>query len=228
MRGRRHGICFDCRTGLVLLRPWQRLCLICFNPKNLDKEMAMENLVEILTSNYPKTVALANGTRITLRPLLKEDESALVEYFRVMPMEDRLCLKEDVTDPKVIENWIYTLDYDNLLPLIALDNGRIVGDATLHFSAIGWTQHQGELRLTTDSQYRVKGLGTLMIENLIDIATRLGLKQLSAEIPPVLDKAFYLFEKLGFKEVAVLKDFVRDKEGADSDLVLMLKTLQAA
>jgi len=188
----------------------------------------MENLVEILTNNYPKTVALENGPRITLRPLLKEDESALVEYFRDMPMEDRLCLKEDVTDPKVIENWIYTLDYDNLLPLIALDNGRIVGDATLHFSAIGWTKHQGEVRLTTDLQYRVKGLGTLMIENLIDIATRLGLKQLSAEIPPVLDKAFYLFEKMGFKEVAVLKDFVRDKEGTDSDLVLMLKTLQEA
>ena len=44
----------------------------------------------------------------------------------------------------------------------------------------------------------------------------------------MLDKAFYLFEKLGFKEVAVLKDFVRDKEGTESDLVLMLKTLQEA
>lgn len=188
----------------------------------------METLVEILTNSYPKTVFLEDGSQITLRPLLKEDESALLEYFRDMPIEDRLCLKEDVTDPKVIENWIYTLDYDNLLPLIALDKGRIVGDATLHFSAIGWTQHQGEIRLTTDSQYRVKGLGTLLIENLIDIATRLGLKQLSAEMPPVLDKAFHLFEKLEFKEVAVLKDFVRDKEGTESDLVLMLKTLPEA
>ncbi len=188
----------------------------------------MGNLVEILTNNYPKTVVLENGHQVILRPLLKKDESALVEYFRDMPLEDRLCLKEDVTDPKVIENWIYTLDYDNLLPLIALDNGRIVGDATLHFSAIGWTRHQGEIRLTTDLQYRVKGLGTLMIENLIDIGTRLGLKQLSAEVPPVLDKAFSLLEKVGFKEVAVLKDFVRDKEGQDSDLVLMLKTLQEA
>jgi L-amino acid N-acyltransferase YncA len=187
--------------------------------------MAMRNLVEILINNYPKTVALENGPRITLRPLLKEDERALVEYFRVMPVEDRLCLKEDVTDPKVIENWIYTLDYDNVLPLIALDDGRIAGDATLHFNPFGWTRHQGEIRLTTDSHYRVKGLGTLLIQDLIDIAMHLGLKQLSAEIPPVLDKAFYLFEKLGFKEVAVLKDFVKDKEGTDSDLVLMLKTL---
>ena len=73
----------------------------------------------------------------------------------------------------------------------------------------------------------LRGLGVSCVRAAA-IATRLGLKQLSAKIPPVLDKAFYLFEKLGFKEVAVLKDFVRDKEGKDSNLVLMLKTLQEA
>jgi len=185
----------------------------------------MENLSALLIKNYPKTATLEDGTQISLRPLIKGDEKALLEYFQALPPEDRLCLKEDVTDPKVIENWVYELDYDNVLPLIATHNGRVVGDATLHFSAIGWTKHLGELRLTTDPQYRVKGLGTLLVQNLIDIATHLGLEQLSVEIPPVLDKAFYLFEKMGFKEVANLKGFVRDLEGTESDLVLMTKSL---
>jgi L-amino acid N-acyltransferase YncA len=185
----------------------------------------MKTLSEILIKTYPKTVTLEDGTAITLRPLLKEDEAALVKYFQALPAEDRLCLKEDVTDPEVIKNWIYQLDYDNVLPLIAWHNGHIVGDATLHFSPIGWTKHQGELRLTTSTQYRVKGLGTILVQNLIDIATRLGLEQLSAEIPPVLDKAFYLFEKIGFKEVAHLEGFVRDLEGKESDLVLMIMYL---
>ncbi len=186
----------------------------------------MENLVEVLINNYPKKLALENGNLVTLRPLLKSDEEALVEYFRDMPLEDRLCLKEDVTNPKVIENWIYELDYDHVLPLIALDNGHIVGDATLHFSPIGWTRHQGELRLTTDAGYRVKGLGTLLVRNLIDIATQLELEQLSVEIAPVLDKAFYLMEKMGFKEVATLKGFIKDIEGNESDLVLLIKHLR--
>jgi L-amino acid N-acyltransferase YncA len=185
----------------------------------------MEILAGIITKTYPKTVTLEDGTQIILRPLLKDDEPALLEYFLNLPPEDRLCLKEDVTDPKVIENWIYELDYDNVLPLIATHNGRIVGDATLHFSPIGWTKHQGELRLTTDPRYRVKGLGTLLVQNLIDIATHLGLEQLSVEIPPMLDKAFYLFEKMGFKEVANLQGFVRDMEGNESDLVLMTRSL---
>ncbi len=185
----------------------------------------MDTLSEILIKSYPQSTPLDDGTPLTIRPLLKADEATLAEYFRTLPPEDRLCLKDDVTDPKVIENWIYELNYDNLLPLIALHNGDIVGDATLHFSPIGWTRHLAEVRLTTSTQYRVRGLGTILMQNLIDIATRLGLEQLSAEIPPVLDKAFYLFEKIGFKEVAHLEGFVKDLEGTESDLVLMIKDL---
>jgi L-amino acid N-acyltransferase YncA len=192
-----------------------------------DREIIIDTLSDILTKSYPRRISLDDGTVVILRPLLKADEAALAEYFRRLPPEDRLCLKDDVTDPKVIENWIYELDYDNLLPLIALHNGDIVGDATLHFSPIGWTRHLGEVRLTTSPQYRVRGLGTILIQNLVDIATRLGLEQLSAEIPPVLDKAFYLFEKMGFKDVAHLAGFVKDLQGTESDLVLMVKDLNA-
>ncbi|MBM4286609.1 MAG: GNAT family N-acetyltransferase [Deltaproteobacteria bacterium] len=186
----------------------------------------MDKLSEILINTYPKNISLDDGTPVTLRPLLKSDEAGLVEYFKNLPPEDRLCLKEDVTNPKVIENWIYDLNYDTILPLVALHNGQIVGDATLHFNPIGWTRHQAELRLTTSTQFRVRGLGTTLLHNLIDIATRLGLEQIHIEIPPRLDKAFYLFEKMGFKEVANLQGFVRDLEGAESDLVLMVKYLQ--
>jgi L-amino acid N-acyltransferase YncA len=186
----------------------------------------MDKLSEILVTTYPQNTSLDDGTPITLRPLLKGDEAGLLEYFGSLPPEDRLCLKEDVTDPKVIENWIYELNYDSVLPLLALHDSHIVGDATVHFNPIGWTRHQAELRLTTSTQYRVRGLGTLLLQNLIDIATRLGLEQISIEIPPRLDKAFYLFEKMGFKEVANLKGFVKDLEGGESDLVLMVKYLQ--
>jgi len=185
----------------------------------------MDALTEIIIRTFPQNITLDDGTSLTLRPMLKTDEAALLEYFGSIPPEDRLCLKEDVTDPKVIENWIYELDYDAVIPLIALHNSHIVGDATLHFNPIGWTMHQGEVRLTTATRYRVRGLGTILVQNLIDLATRLGLEQISIEMPPVLDKAFYLFEKLGFKEVANLKGFVKDLEGTESDLVLMVKYL---
>jgi acetyltransferase len=185
----------------------------------------MEKLSELIISKYPRAITLGDGTQVILRPLMKDDEQALFTYFQHLPPEDRLCLKEDVTDPEVIKSWILDLNYDDILPIIATDNGRVIGDATLHFSPIGWNRHEGEIRLTTDPRYRVKGLGTQLIEELIDLGRELGLEQISAEIPPMLDKAFYLFEKVGFREVAVLKGFVRDLKGDESDLVLMIKFL---
>jgi L-amino acid N-acyltransferase YncA len=186
----------------------------------------MDQFSEVIIKNYPQAVTLEDGTRVILRPLLKEDEPKLVEYFQSLTPQDRLCLQHDFADPKVVEDWIYELDYGEVFPLVALDDGRIVGHATLIFSPIGWTRHQGEVHLTTAPQLRAKGLGTLLLQNLIDLAQLIGLEQLTGEIPPMLDKAFILFGKLGFQEVEVLKGFAMDQEGRESDIVLMLKPLQ--
>jgi hypothetical protein len=77
----------------------------------------MDTLSEILIKSYPQSISLDDGTPVILRPLLKADEAALVEYF-APAARGPPCLKDDVTDPKVIENWIYELNYDNLLPLL--------------------------------------------------------------------------------------------------------------
>jgi L-amino acid N-acyltransferase YncA len=190
------------------------------------KETAMDNLVEMLINKYPRKVVLEDNSQVTFRPLRKDDERALSEFFSNLPLKDRACLKEDVTDPKVIENWIYNLDYDNVLPIVATQNGKIIGDATLHFNPIGWTKHQAEIRLTTDITYRGKGLGTTLARDIIDIAKKLGIELLSIEMAPQLQEAFSLFEKLGFTQAAVLKGFIRDIDGNESDLVLMIKRLK--
>ena len=174
---------------------------------------------------YPKSENLKDGSQLFIRPLRKEDEKALHEYFLRLPVEDRMCLRDDVTDPKVIENWIYKLDYDVVLPLVALDDDRIVANGTLQFDPIGWTKHQGEIRITSDPEYREKGLATILIEHLIQLAADFGLKQLTAEMAPAFDEAYFLFEKLGFREAAVFKGFIKDFQGGYQDLVLMVKNI---
>lgn len=186
----------------------------------------MDKLVEILISKYPKKVVLDDSSEVTFRPLRKDDEKALSDFFKDLPLRDRACLKEDVADPKVIENWIYSLDYDNVLPVVAMSDGKIVGDVTLHFNPIGWTKHQGEIRLTTDTHYRGKGLGTMLAQDVIDIAKQLGLELLSIEMAPELYEAFSLFEKLGFTRAAVLKGFIIDLDGNETDLILMIRHLK--
>jgi RimJ/RimL family protein N-acetyltransferase len=176
----------------------------------------------MILHEYPKVTSLKDGTQLTIRPLRKEDQQALYQYFLRLPAGDRMYLKDDVTDPKVIENWIYGLDYDVVLPILALDQVRIVANATLHFSHIGWSKHQGEIRITSDPDYRKRGLATRLIQELIEIAAYFGLEQLTAEIGPDLEQNRSIFKKLGFNQVAALDGFIMDASGNYEDLVLMI------
>jgi L-amino acid N-acyltransferase YncA len=175
--------------------------------------------------SYPKHVRLKDGTELLMRPLRKEDEKLLHNYFLSLPPKEVARLKHDVTDPYIISKWIYDLDYDVVFPLVAMDNDRIVANGTLKFNMVGWRKHQGEIRATVDPEYREKGLSTALIKNMIDIAKSMGLEQLTAELAPTLDEAYFLFEKMGFKEAAVLKNFIKDQEGTYEDLVVMILDL---
>ena len=176
--------------------------------------------------DYPINLRLEDGTELPIRPLRKEDEKALHEYFLRLPSNEVARLKDDVTDPKVIENWIYDLDYDHILTLVAFDGDRIVANISLIYNPIGWTNHQAEIRASVDPDYREKGLATAVIEHMLEIAKCMGLEQVTAEVAPTLDEAYFLCEKMGFKEAAILKNFIRDQEGGYEDLVIMVKELQ--
>jgi len=47
----------------------------------------------------------------------------------------------------VVQHWADTLDYGLVLPILALDGGRVVGDATLHRQRMGWKQRVGVVRI---------------------------------------------------------------------------------
>ncbi len=176
-------------------------------------------------NDFPKTVKLKDGTQLVIRPLLKEDEKKLCEYFLSLPAKEVSRLKDDITNPKVVEKMIYDLDYDVAFPLIAFDEDLIVGSATIKFNPIGWTKHQAEIRGTVHPDYREKGLSTCIIDMIVEISKSMGIDQLTAEVSPALDEAYFLCEKVGFKEAAVLKNFIKDQEGNYEDLVIMIKEL---
>ena len=51
-----------------------------------------------MLKEYPKEVTLRDGSKITLRPVVKEDEEALYRFFMGLSKEDRLYLRDDVIE----------------------------------------------------------------------------------------------------------------------------------
>jgi RimJ/RimL family protein N-acetyltransferase len=170
---------------------------------------------------FPKKITLRDRTVVTLRPMVREDEAALLVFFRGLLPEDRQFLKDDVTRPEIIAAWARELNYDRVLPILAEFEGRIIGDATLHRQAYGWMRHVGEIRVVTDAYFRRRGLASAMAREIFYLALQAGLDKMVAEMVADQIAAIKVFEKLGFQQEARLANHIVDLQGRKHDLVIM-------
>lgn len=176
---------------------------------------------------YPVEVTLEDDTPVTVRPLRREDKVALAQFFLRVPEEDRFYLKENVTAPEVIQQWTDHIDYERVVPLVALAKGRIIADATLHRSRAPARRHVGEIRIVVDPEFRTKGLGSRLIRELIGLARAAGLDRVYMELVDRREvAAIQTALKLGFQEVALLRGRVRDIYGSLQDLSVMELSLR--
>jgi L-amino acid N-acyltransferase YncA len=175
---------------------------------------------------YPKQVTLLDGTVARVRPMGKRDERRVLQFFLRIPEEERFFLKEDVGSPKVIAEWFERLDHDRALPMLALVGNRVIADAALIRSRTGSRRHVGEVRLHVDPEFRQRGLGTVLIRELCDIANDAGLERVTVEVVEgVGNTMLEMVERLGFVRAATLREHVKDREGKRHDLATMVLTL---
>jgi RimJ/RimL family protein N-acetyltransferase len=176
---------------------------------------------------YSKEGVLKDGSRVKLRPLVQEDRAKLLQFFQGLDETELSFLRNDVRDPAVIDHWVSHINYQRVFPLVAEVDGRIVGDATLHMRKVGWKRHLGNVRVVVAKDFQGRGLGTLLINEIVELAGEFGLEKLVAEIHLQALGAFTAFKKAGFSVKAVFEDLVKDPAGKSSDLVVMVCDIQA-
>ncbi len=182
-----------------------------------------------MNKNSSKAYTLKDGSKITIRPMLKSDGNKLYDFFIHIPEEDREFLRHDVSDKKLIDKWCKELDYDKVLPLLALDkDDKIIGDASLHSESYGWTRHVGEIRIVVSRLYRGKGLGFALSREIFLVALEKKLSKLIAEMAAEQKGAINVFEKLGFVKEAQLKNHIINHKGFTHDLVIMTNDVKEA
>jgi L-amino acid N-acyltransferase YncA len=187
------------------------------------------NLTEgtIRLDSYPKLLTLEDGTSVTIRPLERPDEPALLGFFQSVPEEERYWLREDVSDPEIIHRWLLDLNYDRVLPLVAERDGAIIADGTLHRRGFGARHLLGEVRLVVAPAYRSRGLGYAILTELMDIAQESGLDRIEAEIVAgAQSAAFEAIEQMGFEQAARLQGHLIGLDGERHDLALFVIDLQ--
>jgi RimJ/RimL family protein N-acetyltransferase len=190
-----------------------------------DSTTALANVEAGMLEEYPKEAILKDGTRVTLRPLERGDAEQLVAFFQRIPEDDRWYLRHDVSNPTTVRQWALGVDYERVIPIVAIHEGQIIGDGTLHRRHYGSTRHVGEVRIVIDPDYRTKRLGTWMLLDIVQLATGLGLEKLVAEVASNETAALKAIRRLDFVREAVIPEFHKDRAGNECELVVMVKNL---
>jgi RimJ/RimL family protein N-acetyltransferase len=153
------------------------------------------------------------------------DRERMTAFVGTLDEHDLLFLGRDLRHPRVIEAWLDAIGDGWIDSLIAEDMGAdgqpVVGTAALVRDPLGWSAHVGEVRLLVGADRRGAGVGRDLLEAVFAIAHTRGLAKLSARMTPDQTGSVALFESLGFRAEALLRDQVRGRDGRSHDLAIL-------
>ena len=178
-----------------------------------------------MIETYRNLVTLTGGVKVLLRPMTQMDEQALIDLYAPISNEDLRYLRHNLRDPVLVQSWCQNLDYKQVLPLVAMVQDRIVGQTSLHFRS-GPQRHIGEIRIFLAKDFRRRGLGTKMLNTLIELACKQNLHTLIAEVVTDQSKVIKAFQNLNFQLCCTLEDYFMLPDGDTRDVAILMLPLR--
>jgi GNAT superfamily N-acetyltransferase len=117
--------------------------------------------------------------------------------------------------------WIHEIERGDITGLLAVKDGGVVGCGTLVRDSHSWSPHVGEIRMVVVPDVRGQGVGRALSQETFALALGAGLEKFSVQMTVDQRGGVALFESLGFKAEALLRDHVRDVDGNKHDIVVL-------
>jgi L-amino acid N-acyltransferase YncA len=173
-----------------------------------------------------KKLQLRDDTEVLIRDLREDDLDRSLAFFRDLPPEDRIYLRNDVTRREVVQERIGTMPTGRIERLVAVVDDQIVADGSLETEGHSWKNHVAELRLIVARRFQRKALGMLLARELYLLAASKRVEEIVARVMQPQTGALKIVKRLGFREEVVLRDYVKDTDGHKHDLIIMRCELQ--
>jgi RimJ/RimL family protein N-acetyltransferase len=171
--------------------------------------------------SYPRHVKTEAGD-VEFRLMSRADEAAVLAFAQKLPTHDLLFLPRNISQPKVLSAWVIEIERGAIISLLAIKGGNVVGCGTLVRDPHSWSPHVGEIRMVVSKDVRGQGVGRALSQETFALALGAeGLEKLVVQMTVDQQAAIALFESLGFKAEALLRDQVRDIDGQTHDIVVL-------
>jgi len=170
--------------------------------------------------SYPLHVATDAG-HVEFRMMGPDDEALVLEFAQKLPVHDLLFLPRNISEPKVLAAWIKEIERGSIISLLAVKSGSVVGCGTIVRDPHSWSPHVGEIRNVVSPDVRGQGVGRALSQETFALALNVGLEKLIVQMTVDQTGAIAIFEGLGFKAEALLRDHVKDAAGKNHDIVVL-------
>jgi L-amino acid N-acyltransferase YncA len=174
-----------------------------------------------ILQSYPRETKVGEDRTVILRLMEKSDRDRMVAFARSLPPDDLLFLRKDITNPEVVNEWVRDIERGRTVTVLAEKDDELLAYGSLLLHETFWGRHMGEIRVLVRFDYRGLGLGLQLASDVFAIAKDAGIEQMIARMTTEQKRTRARLERLGFKEEAILRGFVRDREGKRRDLVVM-------
>ena len=153
------------------------------------------------------------GKNLIYREAVKADAAALLEHIKTVGAEtDNLSFSGETFSISV-EREAKFIDrfYNNRkdIMLIALDGEKVVGNAIVERNRVERYNHRAEISITVLKDYWGHGIGSRLMEMMIDFSRKTGIEILYLEVRSDNTRAVSLYEKFGFVKIGTYPSFFK-------------------
>lgn len=163
---------------------------------------------------------------IILREAVPDDAKDILSMMEQVNSETEFLALDEaelLLPPETLsEELSYMYESNNNLLLLAINEGTIVGTASVKADSQFRLSHVGEVGISILQEYWGMGLGTLMLEEIINWAKEMGvLFRLKLDVQVRNERAVHLYQKMGFQIEAVMPRGTRTDLGEFLDVYKM-------
>lgn len=176
----------------------------------------------------PKALITRTGQEFTIRTAQSEDGAALLAYIRPVAAETEFFLLEPDEFPETAEQerkWVQDhLDNPGQIVLLAEVSGAIIGSLSFENGSHRRITHRGSLGIAVVREWRGRGVGTALLETLLEWATANPvIEKVCLEVFATNKTAIRLYESLGFVEEGLRPKDIKLGPGRYVDTMAMYR-----
>ena len=161
----------------------------------------------------------------TIEKAKASDAEAVLEYLRQIGGEtDNLTFGSEGLPYSVEDEEKYIESLQNSTSCVmffAKCDGRIIGDASFSSSPRERIKHRGEIGISVVRDYWGKGIGSKLMEEVIDFAKNVAdCEIIHLQVRSDNERAIGLYKKYGFEKIGQFKGYLKiDGKYVDCDLM---------